>query len=82
MCRILLALIQFILSFIIIQEYHKAPIKLTEDHELITIRLLAFIVLSVNIWIEYKNWRKKVNHAIYQKFLCGTSYKRFISGLL
>ena len=39
------ALIQFIFSFTIIQEYHNEPIKLTSDHELITIRLLAFIAL-------------------------------------
>ena len=75
------ALIQFIFSFTIIQEYHNDPIKLTSDHELITIRLLAFIALSVNIWIEYKNGRKKVNHAIYQKFLYRSNYKRIISGI-
>ena len=75
------ALIQFIFSLTIIQEYHYDPIKLNSDHELITIRLLAFIALSVNIWIEYKNGRKKVNHAIYQKFLYRSFYKRFMSGL-
>jgi len=58
-------IIQFMFSFTIIHEYHNETIKLSSDHELITIRLLTFIALSVNIWIEYKNGRKNVILAIY-----------------
>ena len=43
-------------------------------------RILSFITLSIYLWTEYRNGRKKLNHAVYQGFLYQSLFKRFVSG--
>ncbi len=76
----LVTIVQLSFLFTIIKEYFREPINVTNDPELIAVRLLAFITLSLYLWIEYLNGRKKLNHAVYQGFLYQSEYKRFISG--
>ena len=60
----LITLVQLSFLLTIIKEYFSEPINITSDPELITIRILAFVTLSLYLWIEYLNGRKKLNHAV------------------
>ena len=76
----LITLVQLSFLLTIIKEYFSEPINITSDPELITIRILAFVTLSLYLWIEYLNGRKKLNHAVYQGFLYQSPFKRIVSG--
>lgn len=65
----LITLVQLSFLLTIIKEYFREPINVTGDPELISIRLLAFVTLSLYLWIEYLNGRKKLNHSVYQGFI-------------
>ena len=67
------------ISFIITKEYFNKPHIITDDPELITIRLLAFLTLTLKLWIELGNGRKIVTHGIYQSFLYRSNNKRLLS---
>lgn len=73
-------LVQLAFFITIIKEYHLEPTFPTDDHELICMRILSFITLSIYLWTEYRNGRKKLNHAVYQGFLYQSLFKRFVSG--
>ena len=76
----LITLVQLSFLLTIIKEYFREPINVTGDPELISIRLLAFVTLSLYLWIEYLNGRKKLNHSVYQGFLYQSFCKRVVSG--
>jgi hypothetical protein len=76
---LLSATIQISFIITIIKEYFNEPHFITDDPELITIRLLAFLTITLKLWIELGNGRKIVNHGIYQSFLYRSNNKRILS---
>lgn len=79
---ILSATIQIAFIVTIIKEYFHEEHIITADHELITIRILAFLTITLKLWIELGNGRKIVLHGIYQGFLYRNNYKRMLSILM
>ena len=76
---LLSATIQISFIITITKEYFNEPHTITDDPELITIRLLAFLTLTLKLWIELGNGRKIVTHGIYQSFLYRSNNKRLLS---
>ena len=76
---LLSATIQISFIITIIKEYFNEPHFITDDPELITIRLLAFLTITLKLWIELGNGRKIVNHGFYQSFLYRSNNKRILS---
>ncbi len=71
--------IQIAFIVTIIKEYFHEEHVITADPELITIRILAFLTITLKLWIELGNGRKIVLHGIYQGFLYRANYKRLLS---
>ena len=71
--------IQIAFIVTLIKEYFNEGHVLTSDPELITIRILAILTLTLNLWIELGNGRKIFCHGIYQGFMYKSQYKRMLS---
>ena len=76
---LLSCLIQLSFIITIIKEYFHEDHIVTSDPELIAIRILAFVTITLKIWIELGNGRKIVLHGIYQGFLYRSTPKRIMS---
>ena len=73
-----ITIIQISFIITITKEYLNKPHLITEEPELITIRLLAFLTLNFKLLIELGNGRKIVTHGIYQSFLYINNNKRLL----
>lgn len=76
---LLSAIIQMSFIITLIKEYFREEHFIATDHELIAIRIFAFLTLNLKLWIEFSNGRKIVMHGVYQGFLYRDMYKRIIS---
>lgn len=66
----------------IIKEYFNEEHIITNDPELITVRILAFMTLSLKLWIELCNGRKIVMQGIYHSYMYRSQCKRILSSLM
>lgn len=73
-------LIQLLFIGALIKEYILFPIIITNDRELIFLRIISFVIVGFIMYIEFKYGRMKFNHALRQGFLYQNSTRRIISG--
>lgn len=79
---VLTCIIQCAFIITIIKEYFLEAHVITSDPELITIRLLAFMTITLKIWIELCNGRKIFLQGIYHPYMYRSTTKRLIGTLM
>ena len=80
--NLLSIIIQFSFISVIFKEYFHYPIFITNKPELITLRLIIFLTISLKIYIIFLNNKKIINHSIQQKFLYKSNSKKNLTLLI
>lgn len=73
------SIIQIAFIITIIKEYFNEDHVIANDPELITVRILAFMTLTLKLWIELCNGRKIVMQTIYHSYMFRGGCKRLLS---
>lgn len=79
---VLTCIIQCAFIITIIKEYFNEGHLITSDPELITIRLLAFMTITLKLWIELCNGRKIFLQGVYHSYMFRNNSKRLLSTLM